>query len=227
MSTQYLAIDKDEEFHNRESAAWTAKGVTSIRVDSMDEGIKHAKKEEFKFIAINSDNITEYMFKLRFLRYLTNSPILVATSNYSIKEHIAALKNGADAYGLIGTPEENVDLVDVIIEKAASQQEIDVSSMETIVYNNMLIVPKDLKLVTDDCEIKLTKADISILCVLIRGNGKIFNSEHLFSCAYPNERNMDPHDSIKSAIYRLRKKLIGYISIKNAYGKGYRIEKTA
>jgi hypothetical protein len=40
----YLAIEKDEKIHKRESAAWLSHlNVSAIRVDSMNEGIEQAR----------------------------------------------------------------------------------------------------------------------------------------------------------------------------------------
>ena len=47
MSLQYMAIDKDIDLHKSESDIWLKRGVLSTRVDTIDEGIQCAMKNEF------------------------------------------------------------------------------------------------------------------------------------------------------------------------------------
>ena len=118
---RYMAIDGDKEFHERESRAWTEKGVSSIRVDSMCEGIQFASKENFMFIVINADNV-DYKSNLGVLRSVTSTPILIATFNFSIEEHVFAISSGADAYGFINSSGKYVNSVVAIVNRTKEQQ---------------------------------------------------------------------------------------------------------
>ena len=222
MSKRYLAIDRDMEFHGKESAAWTAKGISSLRVDTMDEGIKCAKNENFLFIAINSSNV-DYLPKLKILRSITNSSILVATFNFTMKEHALALSNGADAFGVIEDPTANVDSVNAIIHSAKSQKYSYENNADKVLHNNMLILPNDGKVLIGELEIKLTKSEVRLLCLLIDGAGKIFTLDEIYEKIFDLSSNSDSHDSVKSIIKRIRKKFGSYGVIDTVWGKGYKI----
>jgi len=56
MNLLYLAIDKDEDVHNRELALWLKHGISSIRVSSMTEGILYPH-HMFRFILIPKINL--------------------------------------------------------------------------------------------------------------------------------------------------------------------------
>ena len=222
MSTRYLAIDKDEKFHNKQSAAWVDKGISSLRVDTMDEGISCAKKEEFMFIAINSDNI-EYLSKLRDLKNVTNSRILIATSRFTMKEHTAAMNNGADAFGYIGEPEENVESVKAIIKNTETRKYSTQKISEKVVHGNIFILPNEGKAYIDEVNISLTKLEIRLMCLLINGNGRMFTYDEIYNNVYYKKKDYDIEDSVKAVVKRIRKKFGNSEVIRTIRGKGYQI----
>jgi len=111
MGVKYLAIDKDEKVHEKESSFWLSRNISSIRVSSMNEGIDKAIKNKFLYIVINAANIN-YAPKLKILRNLTNDPIFIATKSYTMQEHGIARGLGADFFGEMSEKtEENYNSV--------------------------------------------------------------------------------------------------------------------
>jgi hypothetical protein len=110
----YMAIDKNAELHDKEKRVWLERGVADVRVDSMAEGIDQALQNEFLFIAINADTI-DYLAELPILRDVTSSPILIATSDYSMDEQVLALQQGADSFGGLSETEQNMRMVSSIL----------------------------------------------------------------------------------------------------------------
>ena len=218
---RYMAIDQDKNFHDKESQAWTGNGIQSIRVDTMCEGIKHAKREEFLFIAINADNI-DYMSKLNQLKNITSSPILIATSNFTIEEHALALKNGADAFGLIGKPKSNVDSVYAILDNINSRS-LRLETEESIVLHDLMIFPKTRKVLVNEREVFLSKLEMRVLCFLIKGNGRFHTSDQIAGYVYDDDKEIDSFDSIKNIIMKIRNKIGIEKIIITKWGKGYKI----
>ena len=117
MSLVYLAIEKNEMIHERESKAWLDRNISSIRVSSMNEGIEKAIKNQFLYIGINAANIN-YMPQLRLLRDVTNDPILISTTTYTMQEQGKAIGLGADLFGQISdNPSENIESVMALINR--------------------------------------------------------------------------------------------------------------
>ena len=221
MSLRYMAIDRNVGFHNGQSVVWSERGINSLRVDSMDEGIEIAKNEEFLFIVINSDNI-DYSSKLALLRSTTGTHILIATSNYSAKRHAEALNNGADAFGLIDNdPKDNAGLVDAIIRKASGR--LDKYPMEAVSYGKIKVLPELGRVLIRGLEVSLSKLEIRVLCLLINGNGNVFSREQIFKSIFDSEYNIDPEDTIKGIIKRIRLKTRDSSIIETVWGRGYRI----
>ena len=204
MNSRYMAIDKDVDFHKIQSDAWLEKGIASIRVDSMDEAIEHAKNERFCFIAINADNI-EYLPKLELLRATTTSHILVATSNFSGEEFIKAISKGADAFGLIDSnPTINADIVKAIIEKTT----METTEIETILHGSMLIMPELNRVIIGNRGVLLSKTEISVLVLLIKNKRKkVLSCQQIHESVCGKITKSDPEEFTRSVIKMIRRKL--------------------
>jgi uncharacterized protein YccT (UPF0319 family) len=109
MQQFYLAIEKNIEVHERESAFWLSRGIGSVRVSSMTEGIEEVMNRQYLFIGINDDNVN-FRPQLPLLREVTNIPIFIASSNYTMQKQAEAVSLGADLFGQAGeTPSDNYE----------------------------------------------------------------------------------------------------------------------
>jgi DNA-binding response OmpR family regulator len=227
MSIKYLAIEKDEKFHEQESTFWLSRGVDSIRVSSMTEGIKEAMKQPFLYIGINAANIN-YKPQLPLLREATNDPIFISTTTYTMQEQGEAISLGADLFGQIGeNPNDNFATVMANIEGLRERSKRRKSSVKLISYGDILVAPKHRQVFLMDKEVVLTKTDFDLLCFFINNRGLALTPEQLYNCVWKNERADTIEAVVKSAIGRLRKKIDGNENeisfIENVWGVGYRL----
>jgi len=129
MDIKYLAIEKDIAVHERESKFWQSRNISSVRVLTMSEGIKEAAREQFLYIGINAANIN-YMPMLKLLREVTNAPILISITSYTMQEQGEATSNGADFFGQVSeNPNDNYTSVMACIHRLnerASQPKPDI-----------------------------------------------------------------------------------------------------
>lgn len=219
---QYMSIDKNEVLHNREKKIWEKYGISSIRVDSMIEGIIKAKEQEFLFIVINADSI-DYMPKLQVLRSVTDAPILIAASTYTAKEHTEALNNGADDFGPIEDPKSNREAVLAILEKINKYKSQNASKAKIICFKDILLMPDYRRVFINDEEVTLTRMEFDVLHFLLLNQGRVLSHEQIYNYVFAEE-NYDPaYDSIKSSIKRLRKKIGAREIIDSVRGVGYKI----
>ena len=227
MDVKYLAVEDDISIHERESAFWLSRNISSIRVSSMSDGIKEVTREKFLYIGINADNI-KYMPLLRLMRDVTTAPILIATTTYNIPEQSRALNNGADLFGLIGeSPNDNYESVMAYINRLNERAKHPRPEFEIITYNDILISPSHHRAFIKDEEIlRLTKNEMDVLYYLTASRGQILSHEQLYSKISSNERSEISSDNIYNTVKRLRKKIkevsqIDYI--KTIRDVGYRL----
>jgi len=226
MDVKYLAIEDDIAFHERESQFWLSRNILSKRVSSMSEGIKEAAREQFLYIGINAANIN-YMSMLRLLRDVTNAPILISTTSYTMQEQGKALNNGADLFGQISeNSNENYDAVMACINRLNERAKQPKPDIEIITYNDILIAPSHHRAFIKDEEIHLTKNEMDILYYLTASRGQILSHEQLYTKLSNSENNELSSDNIYGTIKRLRKKIKEVSSveyIKTIRDVGYRL----
>ena len=223
----YLSIDKDDSVHERESAHWLTYGISSVRVESMTDGIKKAMDGRFIFIGINADNITDYLSKLKILRDITRDPIFIGTSVFSVTEQLEALKNGADSYGVISESEINSQAILTVINNLQTRAELQEQTEDIIFYGDILIHKGFHKAFVKDKELSLNKTEMEILGCLALGGGKLITPEQIHKHVWMDNYSNTTSDILYSAIKRLRSKIreasgeVDYIE--SVRGVGYRL----
>jgi len=227
MDVKYLAVEDDISIHERESAFWLSRNISSIRVSSMSDGIKEVAREKFLYIGINADNIT-YMPLLRLMRDVTTAPILISTTNYTMQEQYKALSNGADLFGAISeNPNDNYDAVMACINRLNERAKQPRPEVEIVTYHDILISPSHHRAFVKDEEIvHLTRNEMDVLYYLTASRGQILSHEQLYSKIANNERSEISSDNIYNTVKRLRKKIkkvsqVDYI--KTIRDVGYRL----
>jgi DNA-binding response OmpR family regulator len=207
MSFTYLAIDKDDAVHERESTYWLSRNVSSIQTVSMNEGIEKASNNHFLFIGINADNIN-YKPKLKLLRDVTNDPIFIATSLYTKHEHVEAHRLGADLFGeAFESPEGNYEAVTVKLNQLNERINQRKPCIKIVTFNDILIAPVYHKAFINDTELHLSKAEMDIIYHLMINRGCFLSQKQLLQKIYGDVYDESSPDSIYSLIKRLRKKM--------------------
>ena len=227
MAIAYLAIERDDAVHERESAFWLSKGVSSIRVYSMTEGIEEAMKRQFLYIGINAGNIN-YKPQLPLLREATNDPVFIATPTYTMQEQGEAVRLGADLFGQISdNPNDNyncvMDNVDALQERSRRRK----TPPKYIPYGKILVAPKQRQVFIKDAEVKLTPIDYDLLHYFLNNRGIALSSEQIYNRVWKSEDAENIEGVVKAAVGRLRKKIDEEGNepsfIENLWGVGYRL----
>jgi len=226
MDSKYLAIENDIDVHERESVFWLSRGISSVRVSTMQEAIEKAIAAKFLYIGINAAN-TDYMPMLRLLREATNDPILISTTNYSKQEHRKATNNGADLYGeLFDNPDENFDAVMACINNLDERVGRKKAPLAIKAYSDFLIAPSHHRVFVNDIELHLTKNEMGILYHLIINRGGILSNKQIFQNVFDGDYEESSPDVIYSTFRRLRSKIkaaASYDYIENVRDVGYRL----
>jgi len=93
-----LAVDSDIENAKLYVFEWAEHNVKMDRADDMAEAIQHLLSfNDYIFVGINGDAV-DFMPLLKKMRSITNTQIMIVTSDFTTEKEIAALENGADLY---------------------------------------------------------------------------------------------------------------------------------
>lgn len=227
MNITYMAVDKDVNIHNRESQKWLKRSVSSIRVDTMTEGIEKLINNQFLFVAINADNIN-YMPQLKIMRDITNDPILISTSNFSTQEQTKALYNGADSYAQVSNPEDTLELILALLHRLDERAKQRKKPIKIISHGDILILPDYHQVFINDNEIKFTRTEFDIFYLFMNNRGRVLNWKQIYRNVWKNdEYDESANEIVKSAIRRLRIKISGSANddslIENLWGIGYKL----
>ena len=229
MKLTYLAIENDLNFHQRESEFWLARGISSTRTSTMSEAIDLASKQPFLFIGINASNVN-YQPCLGLLREVTNDPILISTTTYTMQEQCVAIQLGADLFGQISdAPNDNYKSVMALIQRLEVRSNKTKPPLKIAVYRNILLSYDYRTVFVDDVKVDLTKIEFELLNTLISNPGRVFTFEQLYDQIWSSDCDKSIPGVIKNAVARLRKKIgdngqeeqDGSI-IENLWGVGYR-----
>ena len=227
MQHTYLAIEKDNAIHERESAFWQSRNVASIRVSSMTEGIKESMKQQFLYIGINAANIN-YKPQLPLLREVTNDPIFISTTNYTMQEQGIAVSLGADLFGQISdNPNDNYTTVMSNINALQDRAKRRKSPARLIYYGNILLSLKHRQVFANDKEAILTKQEFDLLHYFLINRGFALTPEQIYNRVWKNERAENVEATVKTAVGRLRAKIDEEGNetsfIENIWGHGYKL----
>ena len=217
---QMLAVDKNVTVFERRTGGWAKYGVAPQRVDSMREAIyRLIQGEKFYFIVINEDTVPEFMPLLPIMRDVTEAPIFVLTSNYTVEKRTAALKNGADVYDPIhAQPRLNILSMLEVLKRWTDRT----LHLKVRIGGEIILSQPRRKAFFEGREISLSKTEFAILHYLMANKGRVMTHEQILKEAWDKYIESDV-GVLWRAVNRLRNKLPAPANeyIKIVRGVGY------
>jgi len=193
----------------------------------MNEGIELAMKHQFLYIGINASNVN-YLPKLRLLRDVTNDPILISTTTYTMEEQGEAIANGADLFGQISdNPESNIKSVMALINRL-NERAMQRKNTDGVLIDGDVIVSTNhnIAFIKDDI-IQLTDTEVKIMRFMMLNRGKTVKHKEMYYEIYKGEYFKETSsDILYSTMKRLRKKIkkvTPHNYIETIWDVGYRI----
>jgi two-component system OmpR family response regulator len=208
LDIKILAVDQDRIMHETQSAEWLQYGIGSVRVDSMCEAISRlSNKEPFLFIAINEDAVPDFLTYLKLMRDITNIPILVITSNYTLEKKIKVLNYGADGYEMFSDyVKVNVlSALELIGVQKRWTKLSDTTETGIIVCGDIMLFPFHRVTFVDGKELILGRKEFDVLNCLMVHRGKVVKHGTLLEMVW-GSANYEI-DVLWRTADRLRKKL--------------------
>jgi DNA-binding response OmpR family regulator len=219
-----MYVDTDIGIGNIYNEIMVKRNFEIERAATMIEAIqKLSIFNKYLFIAINSDTI-HFMTLLPTLRWVTNDPILIGTSDFIIKIEIEAMDKGADLYARWNeNPEDNVASC---LSHVNRKTERNKTPIKIVSYGNLLLNPSFREVFIETTEVKLNRKEFDILHYLMVNRGRIMTYTQILHKVWGDEYSDNGLELLWRTVDRLRKKLIkssgGREYIKTEHGTGYK-----
>ena len=204
-----LSVDNDITSHEKAVAEWKKYGISIKRVDTMHEAIKQLNESgNYLFVGINEDAIPDFMTMLPILRDVTEIPIFVMSSEYTIDKNVRAMSLGADAYDHYNTqPKQNVLLALEILKAQKRWAKRPFSQLEVLAYGEIILSKPRRKVFVNDVEVSLGKKEFDILRYLMMNYGCVVEHKQLLEEIWGESYIEKDTDVLWRTINRLRVKL--------------------
>jgi len=214
----YLAVDTLELAEDYVHA-WAKRGIKAKVATSMTEAIELLMKNDYLFVGINSDVINFWSLLLT-MRSVTNTPLFVATANWTLKKELAALRMGADMYGQWqGSIDENIDRVLAHVERVNAWNSENPRILSKVLINYKLIIgPHGVFL--NNKKIKFTPQEKRILLYLCINKGIELTHDQIIEDVWDIASDSGTYENLHKRINKIRKKLPKEY-IETVHGIGY------
>jgi DNA-binding response OmpR family regulator len=204
-----LVVDSDNPGHKQQAAEWSRYGVGNLRFDNMHEAIAQLKNmDEYLFIAINEDNVLDFMILLPIMRDITDNPIFVITSDYTIEKKVKAISLGADAYDPFNlSSEKNVHNALELLIAHRKRTKRPTKAPQLLIGGDIILSQARRKVFVNDYEISLAKKEFDILRYLMENRGYVVEHKQLLQEIWGENYNEKDTDVLWRTVNRLRAKL--------------------
>lgn len=177
-------------------------------IASMQEALKLLTKTTFLLIVIVSENV-EYLPYLKLMRDMMPIPILVLAPTYNASEKMRAIQLGADEYlAYPSTSEEILASVKALIRRYTILNQQTVKPLTIITYREIFICAEYRKLFLKSTEIKLTRKEFDMLCLLFSSIGRVYSHEQIYRNIWNDDTDsVSTEYAVWCLVSRVRKKL--------------------
>ena len=221
----FLAVDANIDVYERERVEWARHGISASRVDNMPAAISLLSRGgEFLFVAINEDSISDLSVQLRIMRDVTEIPIFIFTSNYTVEKKCQMIDCGADGYESFNDYASDNVLSALAFLKAQNRWIKKTKPLPLLIQCDVILSPSRRKVFVKNVEVFLTKKEFDILHCLMAGNGRVLTHTELLQEVWGDEYDGYETNVLWRTIDRLRNKLYAvspeaeYIKVERGVG---------
>ncbi|MCL2014331.1 MAG: winged helix-turn-helix domain-containing protein [Oscillospiraceae bacterium] len=208
MST-ILVVDKNINNHKQETDEWGKHGIGVRRVYTMSEAILLlTHNDEYLFIGINEDTLPDFTSQLHVMRDVTNTPIFVITSSYTVKKEIKALQHGADVYSPFGdSAEENVLSGLELLKTKNKWAGRRLEPCAVLTGGSIILSLLHRIVIAGDKKVSLTKNECGVLCYLMKNSNHFVPHTKLLKEVWGETYGEHDTAVLWQTVDRVRKKL--------------------
>ena len=204
-----LAVDTDIAVHEEKTKNWAKYGIGTQRVNTMNDAINRlVDGEEFLFVVINEDTISDFLTHLPIMRDATELPIFVVTSSYAVDKKIKAMSLGADVYEpFISYAEQNVLLALEILKAQSRWSKRPQKQLPVFAGGDIILSQPRRKVFVQNTEVSLAKKEFDILRHLMANSGCVVEHKELMEEIWGKNYNEKDTDILWRAVNCIRTKL--------------------
>jgi len=204
-----LAVDTNITVHEEQTKEWAKYGIGTKRVNTMSDAINRIEEgEQFLFVAINEDAISDFMKQLPIMRDVADVPIFIITSSYTIDKRIKAMSLGADMYEPFISYAKKMVLFTLEVLKAQNRWKTWPQRKLSVLAGGVVVLSQlRRKAFVKDIEIGLAKKEFDILYYLMENSGCVVNHKQLMEEIWGKDYNEKDTDILWKAVNRVRTKL--------------------
>jgi len=208
-ATRVLVVNSDLEMHNRYAETWAAHDFSTLRVDSVHEGIKRIiHGDVFLFIVINEDTTNNLMHELEFMRDATDLPILIFTSDFNMTKKLEALRLGADMYDPFSKDkEENINDVLLNLKLQERWAHRPQKPLPMIVGGDVILSPSRRAVLINGEKVRFPGKEFDVLQYLMEHKTHYKRSYEILHDVWQDENDIDQQNALYITITRIREKL--------------------
>ena len=204
-----LAVDTNVAVHEEQTEEWAKYGIGTQRVNTMSDAVSRlVKGDEFLFVVINEDTITDFMKQLPVMRDATELPIFVVTSTYTVEKKIKAMALGADVYDpFISYTKQNVLLALETLKAQNRRAKSPQKQVAVLTGGDIVLAQLRRKVFVKDTEVSLAKKEFDILRYLMANGGYVVAHRQLMEEIWGEDYNEKDTDILWRTVNRIRTKL--------------------
>lgn len=210
-----LLVEDDEDLAAELADALSHSGFSVSRAADGDEGLERALVDDFDVIVLDQmlpglDGLSV----LRHLREVRDTPVLILSARDSLKDRVAGLDGGADAYLV-----KPFELPELIARLHGLLRRNVGNPTDRVERGELRLDLRKREVLVAGREVALTALEYGLLEVLALLDGESISAPELWLRATGAERD-DPSNQVAVHIRSLRKKL-GIDCIRTRRGFGY------
>jgi len=226
MSLPILVVAKDSEFYQQERIGWSWYGSELMRIDTMQEAIEKLNKEQFLFAIISAATVN-YLPLLNIMSEVSSTPIILGAYEYSVREQVEALHNGASAYALFQhNTEDNVLSALALLNNYNKRGNRAKKLPRASTSGNLIMFYDRYQVFCNDVEISLTPIEFKFLHYILSNPNVKLTFRQFSRWVWRDGCDDVSHNAIWQHINKLKKKLkkakFNGGDIENIRGIGYR-----
>lgn len=214
-----LIVEDQKEIRNLLSKYLLNAGYEVVVAEQGFEALELFENQEIHLILLDvmMPGISGFEV-LQEIRKISDIPVIMLTAKQEETDRLKGFELGVDDYVIKPfSPRELMKRVQVFLRRIYNET-------DEIIYQNLKLYPKSMKLLKDNQEIDMTAAEYKVLEALVKNKGQILSREQLIEQAFGGE--YEGYDrNIDSFIKRIRQKI--EVDSKNPkllvtkYGAGY------
>jgi len=215
--SRILAVEANIPINDQIAEEWAKYNISVKRVSAMNKAIEWLSfDDDYLFIAINEDSVPNYLSQLQVMREITDTPIFILTSNFTLEKKIKALSCGADFYDPCDAdPKYNVLGALELLKTHNRLSKRQAKPSQILTGGNIILSRPSRTVLVNNEKVMLGKKEFEILQCLMLNARCVVTHKQLLHEVWKKDANEKNTAVLWRSIDRLRRKLSHHTPVKH------------